>query len=80
LTADVKRLIQRLIAKGDWVDASQGFRGCEGALQLTGWSRSRRVVVLKRPIRGESLLTDGQLNLAFLDTEDGFRSMNTRSW
>jgi hypothetical protein len=31
------------------------------------------VVVLKRPIQGELLLTDGQLNLAFIDTEDGIR-------
>lgn len=73
LTTNVKKLIHRLIAKGEWVDAGQGFRGCEGTLQLTGWSRPRRVVVLKRPIQGEVLLTDGQLNLAFIDTEDGIR-------
>jgi hypothetical protein len=73
LTANVKRLIHRLIARGDWVDAGQGFRGCVGTLQLTGWSRSRRVIVLKRPIRGEILLSDGQLNLAFIDTKDGIR-------
>jgi hypothetical protein len=29
--------------------------------------------VLKRPIQGELLLTDGQLNLAFIDTKDGIR-------
>lgn len=73
LTANVKRLIHRLIAKGDWVDAGQGFRGCEGTLQLTSWSRSRRVIVLKRSIRGEILLSDGQLELAFIETEDGIR-------
>lgn len=73
LTSNVKKLINRLIAKGEWVDAGQGFRGCEGTLQLTGWSRSRRVIILKRPIRGEILLSDGQLNLAFIDTEDGIR-------
>lgn len=73
LTSNVKKLINRLITKGDWVDAGQGFRGCEGTLQLTGWSRNRRVVVLKRPIRGDILLSDSQLNLAFIDTEDGIR-------
>ena len=73
LTSNVKKLIERVIAKGDWVDAGQGFRGAETTLRLTGWSKSRRVIVLKRPIRGEVLLTDGQLNLAFIETENGIK-------
>lgn len=73
LTKNVKRLIDRLISSGHWVDAGQGFRGCEATLSLTGWSRSRRVIVLKRPIRGEILLDDQQLNLAFIEMEDGVR-------
>jgi DDE family transposase len=73
LTSNVKKLINRLIARGEWVDAGQGFRGAEATLCLTGWSRNRRVIVLKRPIRGEVLLTDDQLNLAFIETEDGIR-------
>ena len=56
LTSNVKKLIRRLIAKGEWVDADQGFKGCESTLSLTGWSRSRRVIVLKRPIKGELML------------------------
>ena len=73
LTSNVKKLIERVIAKGDWVDAGQGFRGAETTLRLTGWSKSRRVIVLKRPIRGEVLLPDGQLNLAFIETENGIK-------
>jgi hypothetical protein len=73
LTSNVKKLIERVIAKGDWVDAGQGFRGAETTLRLTGWSKSRRVIVLKRPIRGEVVLTDGQLNLAFIETENGIK-------
>jgi hypothetical protein len=73
LTTNVKKLINRLIAKGEWVDAGQGFRGCESTLCLTGWSRSRRVIVLKRPIRGEILISDDQMKLAFIETEDGIR-------
>lgn len=73
LTANVKKLINRLLANGEWVDAGQGFRGCEATLCLSGWSKSRRVIVLKRPIRGEVLLSDDQLNLAFIETEDGVR-------
>ena len=73
LTSNVKKLIERVIEKGDWVDAGQGFRGAETTLRLTGWSKSRRVIVLKRPIRGDILLTDDQLNLAFIETENGIR-------
>ncbi|MFA7062410.1 MAG: transposase [Pedobacter sp.] len=73
LTANVKKLISRLIAKGEWFDAGQGFRGCESTLSLTGWSRSRRVVVLKRPIKEEILVSNKQLELAFIETEDGIR-------
>lgn len=73
LTANVKKLINRLVAKGEWVDAGQGFKGAEATLSLTGWSRSRRVIVLKRPIRGEVLISNDQLNLAFIETEDGVR-------
>jgi hypothetical protein len=74
LTANVKKLIHRLIAKGEWVDAGQGFRGCESTLSLTGWSRTRRVIVLKRPIIGEVLINDKkQLELAFIETVDGIK-------
>lgn len=73
LTTNVKRLINRLIADGYWQDAGQGFKGCEATLKLTGWSRHRRVIVLKRPIRGDILVHDPQLNLAFIDTEDGIK-------
>jgi hypothetical protein len=73
LTKNVKRLIDRLITRGHWGDAGQGFRGCEATLCLTGWSKSRRVIVLKRPIRGEILLDDQQLSLAFIEMEGGIR-------
>jgi len=73
LTANVKKLIYRMIANGDWMDAGQGFMGCEASLCLAGWSRRRRVIVLKRPIRGEVLISDDQMNLAFIETEEGIR-------
>lgn len=73
LTTNVKKLISRLIACGEWVDAGQGFRGAETALCLTGWSKSRRVIVLKRPIAGDIVLSDDQLKMAFIETKDGIR-------
>jgi hypothetical protein len=71
LTSNVKKAINRLIDRGEWVDAGHGFRGAESRIQLTGWTKSRRIIVLKRRIQGEVLITDNQLNLAFIETEDG---------
>jgi hypothetical protein len=34
-----------------WQDAGQGWQGVDATLQLTGWSRERRVVVLRRRLR-----------------------------
>jgi hypothetical protein len=34
-----------------WVDAGQGWQGRDGQLKLDGWSRSRRVIVLRRALR-----------------------------
>ncbi len=73
LTTNVKKLIHRLIAKGEWVDAGQGFRGAESTLTLTGWSKERRVIVLKRPIKKEDPIPVKQLELAFIETEDGVK-------
>ena len=73
LTKNVTKLINRLIAKGEWTDAGQGFRGTESTLCLTGWSKERRVIVLKRPIRSEVPITNKQLDLAFIVTEDGIK-------
>ena len=71
LTSNVKKVINRLIDRGEWVDAGHGFKGAESRIQLTGWTKSRRIIVLKRRIQGEVLITDEQLNLAFIETEDG---------
>jgi hypothetical protein len=50
-TAGVKRLIERLWQRGDWQSVDQGFDAVEGKLRLTGWSRERRVVVLRRRVK-----------------------------
>jgi hypothetical protein len=73
-TAGVKRLIERLWQRGDWQSVDQGFDAVEGKLCLTGWSRTRRVVVLRRRIKS-SLATDAsndnrQPELRFLDASD----------
>ena len=49
-TANVRKLIARLFGKEEWVEAGQGWQGLATELQLSGWSRKRRVIVLRRPL------------------------------
>jgi Transposase DDE domain group 1 len=50
-TPGVKQLIQRHWSRGDWQDVGQGCQAAETQLTLLGWSRARRVVVLRRAVR-----------------------------
>jgi len=74
LTKNVKTLIERAFVKGGWSDAGQGWQGQTAELRLTGWSRHRRVVVLRRRLRSGVMAStrDGcdQLRLSFAEVED----------
>ena len=65
-TANVKRLIERVFKREGWTRAtelSQGWQAIEDELKLQGWSRKRRVVVLRRRIKHDVAVTakrDGQ--------------------
>jgi hypothetical protein len=52
-TKNVKRLIEKLMLNQDWSQAGQGWEGQEGYLQLMGWSKSRRVIVLRKRVAKE---------------------------
>jgi len=73
-TAGVKRLIERQWQQGEWQDVGQGFDAVESELRLTGWSRSRRVVVLRRRIKdnlvAETSNENQQQALHFIDSSD----------
>jgi hypothetical protein len=47
-TANVKRALERAMAERGWSEAGQGWQGKETSLRLLGWSRQRRVVLLRR--------------------------------
>src|SRR5205085_552520 len=48
-TKKVKELIDLCNrTKEDWTDAGQGWEGVGAELLLTGWSKKRRVIVLRR--------------------------------
>ena len=78
----VKQLIKQAFSREDWVPAGQGWKGVEAELLLMGWSRPRRVIVLRRCIPDERLLEeskrlaertpDQQLALGFVEmVKDG---------
>jgi hypothetical protein len=73
-TAGVKRFIERQWQQGEWQNVGQGFDAVESELRLTGWSRSRRVVVLRRRVKGglvaETKGDDQQQALHFVDSSD----------
>jgi len=50
-SVNVKKLIAKLFGNDKWVDAGQKWQGLDTELQLSGWTRKRRVVVLRRPLR-----------------------------
>ena len=74
LTKGTRTLIERLMRGRDWVNAGQGWEGAESTLRLTGWSRSRRVVVLRRRIKQDLAVVsrpqDGPAQLSFAELSD----------
>ena len=74
LTKNVKTLIERAFVKGGWRDAGQGWQGQTAELRLTGWSRHRRVIVLRRRLKSGVMAStrDGndQMRLSFAEVED----------
>ena len=67
------------MAERDWSDAGQGWQGKETNLRLIGWSRQRRVVLLRRPFNRPLALLDrsdpGQPQLGFVEVLGGKREV-----
>lgn len=68
---NVKRLIYGSFKRTDWVDAGQGWQGVEDTLCLSGWTKHRRVIVLRRVIKEPVVLAEnpkaGSPQLAFIE-------------
>ena len=72
LSKNVKRHIGSLFYQAGWTDAGQGWKGKDGQLSLTGWETKRRVVVLRRSLKGEIMIAgedDGQQLLSFVEAD-----------
>lgn len=76
LTAKVKRELGRAMSTSDWMEAGHGWQGQQTQLRLHGWGRSRRVILLRRRLRGAVAVRDRrgtshQLALSFAEVETG---------
>ncbi|MDF0677380.1 MAG: hypothetical protein P0120_24045 [Nitrospira sp.] len=72
VTKHVKAFIKTLFRSTAWEEAGQGWEGVEDTLRLSGWSRTRRVIVLRRPLTGELLMTGtdaDQSRFDFMESE-----------
>ena len=71
LTANVKRMIERLATQREWTNAGQGWQAKESLLRLDGWSRQRRVIILRRRVKGALTMSSnetlGQQTLSFVE-------------
>ena len=75
LTANVKRMIERLSRQREWTKSGQGWDAKESLLRLDGWSRERRVIILRRRVKGDVAIssngTSGQQTLSFVEVGEG---------
>jgi hypothetical protein len=58
MTANVRRALTKMMAERDWTNAGHGWQGKEMTLRLMGWSRQRRVVLLRRKLDRPLMLVD----------------------
>ena len=58
MTANVRRSLDRAMGQPDWSDVGQGWQGKETLLRLQGWSRQRRVILLRRKLARELAVSD----------------------
>jgi hypothetical protein len=78
LTKGVQDIIRALSARGGWKACGAGWEGLDGELKLKGWTRSRRVVVLRRrssPAKPRELGPESglpQVELLTVEAEDPY--------
>ncbi len=77
-------MIEKLAPAREWVDAGQGFEAKESAVRLVGWSRTRRVIVLRRRLgdaAGPSLSDDDDApQLSFVEIGEAGEVYEHRFW
>jgi hypothetical protein len=59
-TEGVLRHLAELSKRRDWEFAGGGWRGVESELQLQGWTKKRRVVILRRSLARETVAVESE--------------------
>ena len=71
LTQNVKKHVRQMFLEKEWEKAGQGWEAVESNLKLSGWSKSRRVIILRREAKKETVvLNKRQEAFAFIE-QDG---------
>jgi hypothetical protein len=83
VTKTVRRAIERAMGEDDWPDAGARWQGKDGRPRLQGWSRHRRIVILRHRLERSLALSErddaGQLR-ALSRSRKAVRSRNTPFW
>jgi Transposase DDE domain group 1 len=58
-SGNVKKLIGQMFMQEEWEEAGQQWEGRKEVLRLSGWSKERGVVVLRRPLRSKPAAEEG---------------------
>jgi hypothetical protein len=78
VTKNVQRLIQKIQSNGAWTPAVHSFEGQEAMLKLTGWSKERRVIILRQRVATDDVyLTEVTNDTQVQQLELDFGSSNT---
>lgn len=60
-TAGVKNLVRTLLASGaGWLDGDDGWEAMEGTIKLSGWSRQRRVILVREKSAQAPVVLNGR--------------------
>lgn len=81
--AGVKKLLTRQFAREDWSSpgpSDQGWSAVEDTLQLSGWDKSRRVVILRRAVRADLALSRKTSNQAGEQIELLMPDKDVQAW
>src|ERR1039457_5224717 len=60
LTANVKRMIERLSTQREWANTGQGWQAKESLLRLEGGGRQGRGVILRRRVKGDLAISSNE--------------------
>jgi hypothetical protein len=55
-STNVKRLVNRHWPAAGWCNVGQGWEAHEDQLKLDGWTKTRRVIVMRRPVKADLLV------------------------